>query len=135
MVNIVNENQDLLLMMIAGREFGLRFGKQGASNTDRVYVPNPKHDAPGGNISPNPFGNNTMAGQKSLETAYSSAGTKQLYNVYDGKLVKFQPDNAGGYHPYEVINPALEVPTDILRQMKNEGLISNSQYNKWIKNK
>ena len=69
-----------------------------------------------------------------METAYSSTGTKQLYNVYEGKLVKFQPDNAGGYHPYEVINPAKEVPADILRQMKKDGLISNVQYNKWIKN-
>ncbi|EGO64341.1 hypothetical protein, partial [Acetonema longum] len=107
---------------------------QGAAS-GRKYVPNPKHDTPGRDISPNPFGNNTTAGQKSLETAYSSSGNKQLYNVHDGKLVKFQPDNAGGFHPYEVINPAAEVPTDVLRQMKNDGLISNAQYNKWIKNK
>ena len=105
-----------------------------SSTADRVYAPNPKHDAPGGKISPNPFGSDAAAGQEALETAYSSSGTKQLYNVHDGKLVKFQPDNAGGYHPYEVINPAKEVPTDVLRQMKNDGVISNAQYNKWIKN-
>jgi hypothetical protein len=108
---------------------------EGLSNAERKYVPNPKHDAPSGKISPNPFGNDAVTGQKSLETAYSSSGNKQLYNVYDDKLVKFQPDNAGGFHPYEVINPAQEVPADVLRQMKKDGRISNVQYNKWIKNK
>lgn len=49
--------------------------------------------------------------------------------------MKFQPDNAGTWHAYEVINPAEEVPTDVLRSMKNDGLITNAQYNKWIKGK
>ena len=60
---------------------------------------------------------------------------KQLYNVYEGKLVKFQPDNTGTWHAYEVNNPAKEVPTDVLRNMRENGLISKAQYNKWIKNK
>ena len=73
--------------------------------------------------------------QESLNNAYSSKSTKQLYNVYNNELVKFQPDNAGTWHAYEVINPAEEVPTDVLRNMKSDGLITNSQYNKWIKGK
>ena len=103
----------------------------------RVLAPNyGKHTGqPQGDISADPFWNNLEQGQQSLNNAYSSDETKQLYNLYDGKLVKFQPDNVGGYHAYEVIDPAEEVPTDVLRQMKNDGLISNVQYNKWIRNK
>jgi len=40
---------------------------------------------------------------------------KQLYNVDEGKLIKFQPDDETGWHPYEVKNPAKEVLTDVLR--------------------
>lgn len=60
---------------------------------------------------------------------------KQLYNIYDGKLIKFQPDNAGGWHSYLVKNPAQEVPIDVLRQMFNDGIITKSQYHDFIKNK
>ena len=70
-------------------------------------------------------------GQESLNTAYSSADNKQLYNVYDGKLVKFQPDNASGWHAYDVIDPVKEVPTEVLRKMLNDGLITKPQYKKW----
>jgi len=110
---------------------------KGMGNEERRYSPNDgKHQGSAkGDISADPFWDNPAAGQESLKSAYSSSDTKQLYNVHDGKLVKFQPDNTGGWHAYEVINPAEEVPTDVLRQMKNNGLITNAQYNKWIKNK
>ncbi|AOT68320.1 hypothetical protein [Geosporobacter ferrireducens] len=110
---------------------------EGESNPERELCPNDgKHkESSKGDISADPFWNNQKAGEKSLNTAYSSSDTKQLYNVYNGKLVKFQPDNVGGWHAYEVINPAEEVPADVLRQMKKDGVITNSQYNKWIKNK
>ncbi|MBN7773730.1 polymorphic toxin-type HINT domain-containing protein [Clostridium aminobutyricum] len=110
---------------------------KGVNKTERKLVPNDgKHQgASRGDVSADPFWNNKTVGQKSLNSAYSSTNTKQLYNVQDGKLVKFQPDNQGGWHAYEVINPAQEVPADILRQMKKDGLITNSQYTKFIKNK
>ncbi|MBU2703800.1 hypothetical protein Ga0466249_004950, partial [Sporomusaceae bacterium BoRhaA] len=110
---------------------------QGSGNAERKLAPNDgKHTSQAkGDISADPFWNDQEKGQQSLNTAYSSDGTKQLYNVSDGKLVKFQPDNVGGWHAYEVKNPAEEVPADVLRQMKNDGVISNAQYNKWIKNK
>ncbi|EGA5808940.1 hypothetical protein ACRFH6_001071 [Listeria monocytogenes] len=108
------------------------------STNDYKYVPNDgKHKgASKGDVSADPFWNNQKAGQKSLNTAYTSTkGNKQLYNIHEGKLVKFQPDNTGGYHAYEVINSATEVPSNVLRQMMKDGLIDKAQYNKFIKNK
>jgi hypothetical protein len=105
-----------------------RYGKNGK------YVPTPKHDPKSGWGSPNSIPD-YVTGQKLLDSAYSSSNTKQLYNVYDGKLVKFQPDGSGGWHPYEVQSPIKEVPIEVLRVMLNDGLITKSQYNKWIKNK
>ncbi|WP_346768741.1 polymorphic toxin-type HINT domain-containing protein [Paenibacillus sp. HB172176] len=106
-------------------------------NTDnencRVYYASPKHDPKTGWGSPNPIPNNEV-GQKLLDGAYSSSKNKQLYNVYEGKLVKFQPDSNGSWHPYAVANPAKEVPTDVLRQMLNDGLITKTEYNKFLKN-
>ena len=58
-----------------------------------------------------------------------------MYNYYDGKLVKFQPDTVSGWHSYEVVNPAKEVPTDVLRQMLDDGKITKAQYKNFIKNK
>lgn len=55
-----------------------------------------------------------------LDTAYSSSRTKQLYNIYDGKLVKFQPDTVSGWHSYLVENAAKEVPVDVLRQIEGD---------------
>lgn len=108
-----------------------------AEKQERIYKANDgKHkEVSHGDISADPFWKNKEAGQKSLNEAYSSKETKQLYNVYEGKLVKFQPDNTGTWHAYEVNNPAEEVPTDVLRNMRENGLISKAQYNKWIKNK
>ena len=111
--------------------------KGGSGTEELVYKPNDgKHKGTArGDISADPFWNNQVAGKESLNNAYSSKNTKQLYNVYDYKLVKFQPDNAGTWHAYEVRNPAAEVPADVLRNMKDDGLITRVQYNKWIKGK
>ena len=57
------------------------------------------------------------------------------FNYDDGKFVKFQPDNAGGWHVYEVANPSQKTPTDVLRQMKDNGEITKAEYRKSIKNK
>ncbi|WP_051541999.1 hypothetical protein [Clostridium lundense] len=101
---------------------------------DRVYKPSPKHDPTSGWGSPDPIPD-IKTGQELLDTAYSSSKTKQLYNYYDGKLVKFQPDTVNGWHSYEVVNPAKEVPADVLRQMLNDGKITKAQYKNFIKNK
>lgn len=104
---------------------------------NRVYKPNlGKHkEFSKGKISADPFWNNEKLGQQMLDTAYSSKNTKQLYNVYNNELVKFQPGNDGTWHAYKVINTSTEVPNDVLRNMKNDGIISKSQYNKWVNNK
>lgn len=84
---------------------------------------------------PNPIPNDEV-GQELLNSAYSSSKNKQLYNYYNGKLIKFQPDNSiGGWHAYEVSNPAKEVPADVLRQMLDDKLITKTEYIKFIKNK
>ena len=141
-VYIVDGTMSMPIYMDSGSTF--TFFKEDSEKTEersdseeRVYKANDgKHKGSAqGDISADPFWNNQAAGQESLNNAYSSKSTKQLYNVYNNELVKFQPDNAGTWHAYEVINPAEEVPTDVLRNMKSDGLITNSQYNKWIKGK
>lgn len=108
---------------------------KGTNGEKRVYKPSPKHDPKSGWGSPNPIPNDEV-GQKLLDSAYTSGKNKQLYNYYDGKLVKFQPDDAaGGWHPYEVKNSAKEVPSDVLRNMLNDGIISKVEYKRFITNK
>ncbi|ASR47598.1 hypothetical protein B4V02_13395 [Paenibacillus kribbensis] len=107
---------------------------EGAEATTRTYEPSPKHDPQSGWGSPNPIPD-AKTGQNLLDTAYSSSKNKQLYNIYEGKLVKFQPDGETGWHPYEVTNPAKEVPADVLRQLLKDGKITRVEYNKLLKNK
>ncbi len=104
-----------------------------ASNGN-LYVPSPKHNPNSGWGSKDPFYDDASEGQKALDNAYSSSKNKQLYNVKNGKLVKFQPDGNGGWHAYEVQNPAKEVPTDVLRKMLDDGKITKAQYKDFIKN-
>ncbi|WP_060818982.1 hypothetical protein [Paenibacillus riograndensis] len=98
----------------------------------RNYEPSPKHDPQSGWGSPNPIPD-AKTGQELLDTAYSSSKNKQLYNINEDKLVKLT-DGEAGWHPYEVVNPAKEVPADVLRQMVNDGEITKVEYNKMIKN-
>lgn len=71
-----------------------------------------------------------------MDSAYSSSGTKQLYNIYNGDIIKFQPDGySGEWHAYRVKNTKIEVSTDVYRQMLEDGVINKSEYNKLIHNK
>jgi len=97
------------------------------------YVPSPKHE-PGGWGSSNPI-KNQAEGQRLLDTGYKNG--RQIYNVTDeGKIVKFQPDNSpqNGFHAYEVTKPR-DIPPSILRQMRDDGKISSSEYNRILKGK
>ncbi|MGG5341968.1 T7SS effector LXG polymorphic toxin [Enterococcus sp. AZ192] len=97
------------------------------------YEPSPKHDPKSGWGSPNSIPTQEV-GQKLLDTAYTSKDKKQLYNFWDGKLVKFQPDTTGSWHAYDVVkNVQRDVPADVLRAMQKDGLITNAQYRKLIK--
>jgi hypothetical protein len=108
------------------------------SKSGRTYAPTIKHEpgtSYGLNIIPD-----AEIGQALLDTAYSHPGTKQVFNVYNGKLIKFQPDNTGGWHAYEVIpgyklSILKQVPHDVLKNMCNDKLISKKQYKMFIKNK
>lgn len=53
-----------------------------------------------------------------------------LYDEADARAISYSGGKA-----YEVINPVEEVTTDMLRNMRNDGIITNYQYNKWIKGK
>ena len=53
-----------------------------------------------------------------------------LYDEADAGAISYSEGKA-----YEVINPVEEVTTDMLRNMRNDGIITNYQYNKWIKGK
>lgn len=109
-------------------------GDEGASYYERVYRPSPKHDPKHGWGSPNPIPDE-KTGQKLLDSAYSSSKNKQLYNIYNNKLIKFQPDTVnGGWHAYEVVNPVKEVPVDVLRRMLRDGIITKPQYTGFLKN-
>ena len=56
--------------------------------------------------------------------------------IYSMQVAKFQPDTfENGWHAYLVENTAKEVPTDVLRKMLKDGLITKTQYNKFTKNK
>ena len=104
------------------------------ANYDKpVYKPSPKHDPNKGWGSPNPIPDE-KTGQWLLDNTYTSSKKKQKYNIYEDKLIKFQPDG-DGWHPYEVTNPAKEVPADVLRKMLDDGLITKVQYKKFITNK
>ena len=103
-------------------------------NNERIYNPSPKHDPKSGWGSPNPIPS-IEKGQELLDSAYSSSKNKQLYNILDGELIKFQPDTVSGWHSYLVENPAKEVPVDVLRQMVSDGKITKNQYKNFLKNK
>ncbi len=63
----------------------------------------------------------------------SIAAGKQRYGYKNGKLYEFQNDNAGGWYGYPI--PGNEAPTSVLRQLRSNGVISNSIYNRMIKGK
>ena len=109
-------------------------GIRAESRTERIYEPSPKHNPQGGWGSENPIPNNEV-GQKILDSAYSSSKNKQLYNIYEGDIIKFQPDSSSSkWHAYKVSNTAKEVPIDVYKQMLEQGLITKKDYNKLIKN-
>ncbi len=116
---------------------GSRLGNEDEGDShaeERIYEPSPKHNPQGGWGSENPIPNNEV-GQELLDNAYSSSKNKQLYSMYEGDIIKFQPDSSSGkWHAYKVSNTAKEVPTDVYKKMLDDGVISKTDYNKLIKN-
>ena len=110
------------------------YTKNDGTKFDEKYEPSPKHDPktgyPGASKSNIP---DIKTGQELLEDSYGSSKVKQRYVWYRGKLVEFQPGNDGTWYDYTV--DGNEVPTDVLRQMRDDGIITNSEYNKLKKGK
>ena len=137
-LNKFDNNETSMRRVINNAQKGLNElgGKSFGKNPNGIYSPNSNkhHSNAKGNHSINPIPD--TEGQTVLDNAYSSSKTKQLYSIYKGKIVKFQPgDNGKTWHPYLVANTATEVPKDVYEQMLKKGDISKSDYSKLIKNK
>jgi hypothetical protein len=94
----------------------------------RKYVPSPKHE-PGGWGTPMDL-NDTTA-QAVLNAGVPGPNGKQIYGLHDGRIYEFQPDNVGGFHGYPV--PGTEVPPAVLRQWRDQGLITEAQYRRFVR--
>ena len=70
-------------------------------------------------------------GAEALST--SIQGGKQRYSYYGGKLYEFQPDNSGGWHGYPI--KGTEAPSNVLRSMRDSGMMSNAEYSRLIRGK
>ncbi|WP_425293045.1 hemagglutinin repeat-containing protein [Fusobacterium nucleatum] len=110
------------------------YTKSDGKKFDGKYKPSPKHDPktgyPGASKSNIP---DIETGQELLEDSYGNSKVKQRYVWYRGRLVEFQPGNDGTWHDYTV--DGNEVPIDVLRQMRDDGIITNSEYQKLKKGK
>ena len=104
------------------------------TKSDGKYKPSPKHvqktGYSGASKSNIP---DIETGQELLEDSYGSLKVKQRYVWYRGRLVEFQPGNDGTWHDYTV--DGSEVPIDVLRKMRDDGIIINSEYQKLKKGK
>jgi hypothetical protein len=96
----------------------------------RTYTPTAKHE-PGGWGTEMDLDRETA--ERVLNDGILSPNQRQVYGYRNGKVYEFQPDNVGGYHGYPV--PGNEVPPPVLRQMRDEGTITNSEYKKLTKGK
>ena len=100
------------------------------------YKPSPKHKGPKmpPNASSDPIPDIKTGNDLLKNHSYNSATKKQRFAIYKGKMIVFQPTGTNNeWHAYELIGQEIKskVPTDTLRQMKKDGIITNAQYNKW----
>lgn len=58
---------------------------------------------------------------------------KQRYGFHSVELYEFQPDNTGGWHGYPINGS--KAPSSILKTLKSNGIINNSEYNRLMKGK
>ncbi len=98
------------------------------------YVPSPKHDKsmPDRGRQGTPMDLSDEQAQEVLDRSIEDG--KQRYGTKDGKIYVFQPDNTGGYHGYPEENTQT-LPPKILRDLRDRGDLTNSQYNKLVKGK
>lgn len=99
------------------------------NNEKAKYSPTLKHQ-PRQWGSLNPIMSNED-GQELLETGYKYG--KQIFNITKNKeIVKFQPDNTGGYHSYTVLKQK-DLPNKILKMFFKDKKITRAEYNKLAK--
>jgi RHS repeat-associated protein len=98
--------------------------------SQRIYSLTDKHE-PGGWGTPMDL--KPKVAEQVLNDGITGPNGKQVYGYNDGKLYEFQPDNVGGFHGYPV--PGNEVPSKVLKELKNNGTITNAEYKKFIKGK
>jgi hypothetical protein len=91
------------------------------------YVSSPKHDPNHGWGTPMDLPDSQA--QQVLDG--STQIGKQRYGFFEGKVYEFQPDNAGGWHGYPI--PGNEAPPSFLRDLRNYGKITNSEYGKLLR--
>jgi len=93
---------------------------------DRVYDPTFKH-------SPNGFGTPMDLDDETAQDVLNEGMeiSKQVYGYYEGRIYTFQPDNAGTYHGYPVAGTT--VPAQYLRHLRSTNVITNSQYNRLLR--
>ena len=99
-----------------------------------IYAPSPKHKTGHNWGSEDPI-KSQSEGQMLLDTGYKNG--KQVYNITDeGIIVKFQPEGNPNneYHAYKVSKPR-DIPNSILKQLLNDGKITQAEYNKFRKGK
>ena len=101
------------------------------------YKPSPKHKGPKmpPNASPDSIPDIKTGNDLLKNHSYNSATKKQRFAIYKGKMIKFQPTGTNNeWHAYELNDKQIksqQVPTDVLKQMLKDGVITKAQYNKW----
>jgi hemolysin len=101
------------------------------------YKPSPKHKGPKmpPNASPDSIPDIKTGNDLLKNHSYNSATKKQRFAIYKGKMIKFQPTGTNNeWHAYELTDKQIkfkQVPTDVLKQMLKDGVITKVQYNKW----
>ena len=97
---------------------------------DYDYSPTQKH-RPGGWGTEMDLDDAT-AGQV-LDNGMFGPNGNQRYGYHNGRLYEFQPDNVGGFHGYPIRGN--EAPPEVLRELRDNGTITKSEYNKFVKGK
>jgi hypothetical protein len=100
----------------------------GVVPSGRRYDPTRKH-GPGGWGTPMDL--DDAVAQQVLENGILGPNGRQVYGHHNGRIYEFQPDNVGAFHGYPV--PGNEVPPAVLRQMRDQGTITESQYRRLLR--
>lgn len=92
------------------------------------YVPSAKHAAGG-------FGTrmdlDPQVAKEVLNRGLLGPNGRQIYSFHDRKIYEFQPDGTGSFHGYPI--SSRELPTQVLRNMLEGGMIDTPQYRELLR--